>query len=233
MAVGQGAAAGREGDAVAAQEKLARGQGGEWRGQFFARGHAGRSGSGRRSKVETPAGRAFLARDQRRRAFAVPGLAGVQRAPRNGRAAVHEEDHARRRRQRERSAVRQHIFVKREHGRHGAALLNLSPFVPAPAFAGVNSSGDPGFAIIDWIPAFAGMSGGETRPERIIRQWECESIPSGKPLGGTFRSSLPGLTRQSIHVRKDLLARKMDARVKPAHDGLGKLTPTAKPGTEH
>jgi hypothetical protein len=30
-----------------------------------------------------------------------------------------------------------------------------------------------------------------------------------------IHSSLPGLTRQSIHLRK-----KMDARVKPAHDDL-------------
>jgi hypothetical protein len=28
------------------------------------------------------------------------------------------------------------------------------------------------------------------------------------------------LTRQSIHLRKDFLTKKMDARVKPAHDGL-------------
>jgi len=41
------------------------------------------------------------------------------------------------------------------------------------------------------------------------------------------------MTRQSIHLRKDLLARKMDARVKPAHDWLDKLTSTAKPGAEH
>jgi hypothetical protein len=34
-----------------------------------------------------------------------------------------------------------------------------------------------------------------------------------------MRSSLPGLTRQSIDLRKDFLAKKMDARVKPAHDG--------------
>ena len=87
--------------------------------------------------------------------------------------------------------------------------------------------------MIDWIPAFAGMSGGETRPERIIRQGGRESIRSGKPLGAKFRSSLPGLTRQSIHLRKDFLARKMDARVKPAHDGVADLAPTAKPGAEH
>src|SRR5262249_51081129 len=74
-AVGGGAAAGRKGDAVAAQEKLARRQGGERHGKLFARGHAGRSASGRRSKVETPAGRACAARVNRRRAFAVPGLA--------------------------------------------------------------------------------------------------------------------------------------------------------------
>jgi hypothetical protein len=29
---------------------------------------------------------------------------------------------------------------------------------------------------------------------------------------------LPGLTRQSIDLRKNFLAKKMDARVKPAHD---------------
>src|SRR5262245_14767314 len=55
--------------------------------------------------------------------------------------------------------------------------LAPSPFVPAPAFAGVNSSGDPesvntflrssprkrgsrlGIGMKDWIPAFAGMNG--------------------------------------------------------------------------
>jgi hypothetical protein len=35
------------------------------------------------------------------------------------------------------------------------------------------------------------------------------------------KSSLPGLTRQSIHLRKSVFAKKMDARVKPAHDHLG------------
>src|ERR671934_1947747 len=33
--------------------------------------------------------------------------------------------------------------------------------------------------------------------------------------------SLPGLIRQSINLRKKLLAKKMDARVKPAHDYSG------------
>ena len=31
---------------------------------------------------------------------------------------------------------------------------------------------------------------------------------------------MPGLTRQSIDLRKNFLAKKMDARVKPAHDEL-------------
>src|SRR5262249_55015774 len=31
--------------------------------------------------------------------------------------------------------------------------------------------------------------------------------------------SLPGLTRQSINLRKDFLQKGMDARIKPAHDG--------------
>jgi hypothetical protein len=35
---------------------------------------------------------------------------------------------------------------------------------------------------------------------------------------GMTQLSLPGLTRQSIHLCKKLLAKKMDARVKPAHD---------------
>src|SRR5919197_1264300 len=49
--------------------------------------------------------------------------------------------------------------------------------------------------------------------------------------GAKFSSSLPGLTRQSIHLRKMvLLAKKMDARVKPAHDGLVNLAPQKKPG---
>ncbi len=34
----------------------------------------------------------------------------------------------------------------------------------------------------------------------------------------TLLSSLPGLTRQSIHLRKKILAKKMDARVKPGHE---------------
>jgi hypothetical protein len=59
-------------------------------------------------------------------------------------------------------------------------------------------------------------------------------------MGVKLSSSLPGLTRQSIHLRKDFLAKEMDARVKsaftrvfdallPAHDWLDKspkLTPT-------
>jgi hypothetical protein len=35
-------------------------------------------------------------------------------------------------------------------------------------------------------------------------------------------ASLLGLTRQSIDLRRNLLAKKMDARVKPAHDELAK-----------
>jgi hypothetical protein len=35
----------------------------------------------------------------------------------------------------------------------------------------------------------------------------------GSDIGAEFRSSLPGLTRQSIHLRKKLLAKTMDARV--------------------
>jgi hypothetical protein len=34
----------------------------------------------------------------------------------------------------------------------------------------------------------------------------------------SIQLSLPGLTWQSIRLRKKVLAKKMDARVKPAHD---------------
>jgi hypothetical protein len=39
-------------------------------------------------------------------------------------------------------------------------------------------------------------------------------------LGNGRSASLPGLTRQSIYFRKKFYAKKMDARVKPAHDDL-------------
>jgi hypothetical protein len=44
-------------------------------------------------------------------------------------------------------------------------------------------------------------------------------------------ASLLGLTRQSIDLRKNLLAKKMDARVKPAHDELAKQLKLAPMGT--
>jgi hypothetical protein len=50
-------------------------------------------------------------------------------------------------------------------------------------------------------------------------------------IGANLRSSLPGLTRQSIDLRKNFLAKKMDARVKPAHDELAKQLKLAPMGT--
>src|SRR6202022_1993354 len=50
------------------------------------------------------------------------------------------------------------------------------------------------------------------------------------PIGANLRSSLPGLTRQSIDLRKNFLAKKMDARVKPAHDELAKQLKLAPMG---
>ena len=51
------------------------------------------------------------------------------------------------------------------------------------------------------------------------RSWGGERVGV---IGANLRSSLPGLTRQSIDLRKNFLAKKMDARVKPAHDELAK-----------
>ena len=45
-----------------------------------------------------------------------------------------------------------------------------------------------------------------------------------KRMGANSRSSLPGLTRQSINLRKSPLTKKMDARVKPAHDSLAPVS---------
>jgi hypothetical protein len=50
-------------------------------------------------------------------------------------------------------------------------------------------------------------------------------------IGANLRSSLPGLTRQSIDLRKNFLAKKMDARVKPAHDELAKQLKLAPMGS--
>src|SRR4029077_16190718 len=41
-------------------------------------------------------------------------------------------------------------------------------------------------------------------------------------IGGNLTSSLPRYTGHSIDLRKTFLAKKMDARVKPAHDELAK-----------
>ncbi len=58
------------------------------------------------------------------------------------------------------------------------------------------------------------------------------ATPSPALIGARLRLSLPGLTRQSIFFAMSLLAKKMDARVKPAHDdlcrtlNLAPMTPT-------
>src|SRR5215471_12221603 len=62
----------------------------------------------------------------------------------------------------------------------------------------------------------------EIAPTAIL--YTCWLRPSGMQVEQIATPlSLPGLTRQSIHLRKNLFAKKMDARVKPAHDELGKL----------
>src|SRR5262249_47613967 len=163
-AVRIGAAAGRERDAVAAQEKLARGQGGELRGKLLARGHAGRSASGRRSKVETPAGRARAAGAEHRRAFPVPRLAVAQRAARAPRSS--------RRRARGRSCApppaaraRRRPPTRLRKARARApwgSLSRIFPFVPARGTPrrerrGDPVSGDPA-GMIDWIPSISAFT---------------------------------------------------------------------------
>src|SRR3954453_4111925 len=76
MSVLIGAAAGREADAVGAQQKVARRQRVEPRRKLHARAHAcfDTVGAGDRGQLESPAGRTTSAGREHRRALAVPGL---------------------------------------------------------------------------------------------------------------------------------------------------------------
>ena len=67
---------------------------------------------------------------------------------------------------------------------------------------------------------------------RVCHSSEIFTVMRGLgPMGAKFRSSLPGLTRQSIDLRKNFLAKKMDARVKPAHDEFAKQLKLAPMGS--
>src|SRR6202040_539354 len=68
---------------------------------------------------------------------------------------------------------------------------------------------------------------GHPRLGRPEKTW----MRGSSPIGANLRSSLPGLTRQSIDLRKNFLAKKMDARVKPAHDELAKQLKLAPMGS--
>src|SRR5712691_9814 len=96
-----GASAGRERDTVAAHQEIAWRQGVEPGGEFLARCDAGRSAATwlARRKLPTPAGHAVFAGAERDRILPVPSLSVAERAPRDGDRAVHDEDHARERRQ--------------------------------------------------------------------------------------------------------------------------------------
>ena len=59
-----------------------------------------------------------------------------------------------------------------------------------------------------------------TKADRALRV--AGRLDTRSRIGANLRSSLPGLTRQSIDLRKNFLAKKMDARVNPAHDELAK-----------
>jgi len=54
-------------------------------------------------------------------------------------------------------------------------------------------------------------------------------MPGLDPIRANLGASLPGSTRQSINLRKNFLAKKMDARVKPAHDRDGEPDPGIHP----
>jgi hypothetical protein len=59
---------------------------------------------------------------------------------------------------------------------------------------------------------------GRPEPDGPAGAGPWSALISGRPAD-ILPASLPGLTRQSIHICK-ILAKKMDARVKPAHDRL-------------
>src|ERR1700738_146944 len=72
-----------------------------------------------------------------------------------------------------------------------------------------------------------GQARGPVQSIFFARRW----MRGSSPIRANLRSSLPGLTRQSIDLRKNFLAKKMDARVKPAHDELAKQLQCARMGS--
>src|SRR5437588_3549759 len=80
-----------------------------------------------------------------------------------------------------------------------------------------------------------GPSEGYHRRQSMVLQGRREAarralrnVTAHKSLLG-LRSSLQGLTRQSIHLRKEVFTKEMDARVNRAHDRLREFLFSAHP----
>src|SRR5262249_45494266 len=117
--------AGRERDAVAAQEEFA-GRQGDRRGELLTRTHAlaaGGSVARAAGKFPAPAGRTGVVRPQDDGAFAMPSLAAVNAAIADPECAMHDEYDTRERRQPSLAAARQCVLVKPKHWLHDASPL--------------------------------------------------------------------------------------------------------------
>src|SRR5712671_2416701 len=130
MAMQERAATGRECHAVAAQQQLALRHGLKRCRKFLLRpdiftNERGAAGAGR-FKLKPPAGDALCAGLDQCFVFAVPGLAVADRFALDRHRTMHNENHARSRRQGDfGGATWQHIFVKAENWKHVG--LNKSP----------------------------------------------------------------------------------------------------------
>ncbi len=121
--VQEGAAVRRKRHAVAAQQKIALGNGRKLRGELLQRAHArparrtaGRAGG---RKLVAPDGDAVLAGLHRRGLVAVPRLAVVQPLAADRHDAMHDKDHARQCRQRNvRRAAGNGVLEQAQHGMH-------------------------------------------------------------------------------------------------------------------
>src|ERR1043166_8488820 len=118
-----GETAGRERDAVTAQEQFA-GRQGDRRGELLTRTHAVTAGGAVARAARyfpAPAGRTGLVRPQHDGVFTVPSLTAVHAAIANPECAMHDEYDTRKRRQPSLAAARQCVLVKPKHGLHDAS----------------------------------------------------------------------------------------------------------------
>src|SRR5712671_641471 len=212
MAMQERAATGRECHAVAAQQQLALRHGLKRCRKFLLRpdiftNECGAAGAGR-CKLKPPAGDAMYARLDQCFVFAVPSLAVADHFALDRHRTMHNENHARSRRQGDfGGATWQHIFVKAENWKHVG--LNKSP-------AG-SSRGEKNTASL--TPALSAA----LSPQRERKQTSAKGV---NPCLGCHQSfAIPTRSISSLHLR-------MSAR-KRALSSSGELALASMPSSAY